>query len=305
MAADSAHIDVEAEIDRLYQVPLTAFVEARNALAARLKASGSKDGAARVKALARPNQPAWAANQVYWTARGEFDALVASVVRLQSAQLAGAAGGAALKDAMKNRREATDAVMRRASALLTAAGHGTNPGTLLKVSNTLEALAAQAARPSEVRLGRLVEDLEPPGFDAFAAIVASGPPTPRPSAGPTASDQPLGAEPEPPVVNLEAERAEAEGRLQVALADAEKRLDQARREAREAAGALSVAQKRAEAAQAELQEARRRLERAEERASLTAEDETSARQKAEQAIAARESAESERDAALGALRAIE
>ncbi|HEY6553522.1 MAG TPA: enterotoxin, partial [Vicinamibacteria bacterium] len=98
---------------------------------------------------------------------------------------------------------------------------------------------------------------------------------------------------------------EAGERLRVALADAEKRLDQMRREAREAAGALSVAEKRAEAAQAELQEARRRLERAEERAALTAQDEASARQRAEQAAAAREGAESERDASLRALRAVE
>jgi colicin import membrane protein len=115
----------------------------------------------------------------------------------------------------------------------------------------------------------------------------------------------LRVEPEPQVQSLEGERAEAGERLRVALADAEKRLEQARREFREASGALSVAEKRAEAAKAELQEASRRLERAEERAALTAEDETSARQKAEQAAAARESAEAERDASLRALRAVE
>jgi chromosome segregation ATPase len=111
-------------------------------------------------------------------------------------------------------------------------------------------------------------------------------------------------EPEPQVVSLAGDRAEAGERLRVTLADAEKRLDQMRREFREASGALSVAEKRAEAAKAELQEASRRLERAEERAALTAEDETSARQKAEQAAAARESAEAERDASLRALRAV-
>jgi hypothetical protein len=305
MAADFPDVKVEGEIDRLYQLPLDVFVEARNALAARLKASGNKDGAARVKALARPNQSAWAANQVYWTARGEFDALVASVVRLQNAQLPGAVGGVALKDAMKERREATDAVMRCAASLLTGAGHGTNPSTLLRVSNTLVALAAQAARPSDLCLGRLVQDLEPPGFETFAAIAASPPPAARFAAEPTASGEPSRAAAETLAVSPKAQGAEAGERLRVALAEAEKGLDQARREAREAAGALSVAEKRAEAARAELHEATRRLERAQERAALTAEDETSARQRAEQAASARESAEAERDAALRALRALE
>lgn len=69
-------IDVETEIDRLYQLSLAEFVAARNALAARLKSGGDKDNAARVRALARPNVPAWAANRAYWTARREFDALI-------------------------------------------------------------------------------------------------------------------------------------------------------------------------------------------------------------------------------------
>lgn len=307
MASQASDIDVEAETDRLYQLPLEAFVEARNALAARLKSIGDKEGAARVKALVRPSVPAWAANQVYWRARAEFDALVASVERLRNAQLPGAVGGAALREAMKARRDAQGLVLRSAVSLLTDAGHGTTPGALLRVSNTLEALAAEGARSSGVLPGRLVQDREPPGFDSFAAIAGAdlSTPSPRPRAAPTAQAQHKAVAPERPVEAKPTEREDAAERLRAALAESEKRLDGALREAREADGALSVAEKRAEAARGELEEARRRFERAHERAAVTAEEEGVAQRNAQRLAAFRDAAEAERDAALLALRAVE
>jgi hypothetical protein len=263
-----------------------------------------------VKALVRPNLPAWAANQVYWSARPEFDALLASVERLRKTQQSGA-GGTALRDAMKARRETLDLAVRAASARLASAGHGTNPDTLHRVSKTLEALAAQAARP-----GRLVQDLEPPGFDAFATSGVAEMPRRSPRAEPAvpATVAPVAAEPsvdrveavEDPAV-VEQRRAEdlqiAQEQRRTTLAECEQRLDLARRQAREAAGAQSVAEKRAEAAKAELEEATRRFERAKERAVLTAEDEIAARRTAEQLAAARDVAEADRDDALRALKA--
>jgi hypothetical protein len=313
MATKSTDLDVESETDRLYQLPLEGFVEARNALAARLKSSGDKDGAARVKALARPNAPAWAANQVYWRARREFDSLLASVDRLQNAQLGGAAPGAALRDAIKERREALDVVLRSAEAHLTSAGYATNPDTLRRVSNTLEALAAEGGRPARARPGRLVKDLEPPGFDAFAAMAEAAPPTPsrRLEVATPAPRKPVAGE--RPVEGVGTQQAEHAGqrradeaeRLRTALAEAEKRLDRARRDTRGAAAALSVAEKRAEAARSELEEATRRLARANDRAAQTAQDEATAREEAERLSASRDAAETERDAALRALRALE
>jgi DNA repair exonuclease SbcCD ATPase subunit len=291
MENGAAGLGLEAETDRLYQLPLDAFVEARNALAARLKARGDKDAAGRVKALVRPSVSAWVSNQVYWQARQEFDAFVTSVERLRTAQLTGAVGGAALRDAMKARRDALEVVLRRAEGLLAGSGHGSSPATLLRVSKTLEALAAERGRPAPVRPGRLAQDLEPPGFEALAALGEGGPPASSPKAEPAAEKPRATAEP-----------AES---LRAALAEAEKRLDRVRREAREAAGVLSVAEKRAAAARDELDEAKRRLERAQDRAALLAQDEVVARQKAEELEASRGAAEAERDTALSALRAVD
>ena len=320
MATLPPGLDVEAEIDRLYQLPLDAFVEARNALAGRLRSGGDKEGAARVKALARPNAAAWAANQVYWQARREFDALVASAERLQAAQLPGASGDTGLRDAMKARREAQDAALRSATSLLTSAGHSANPATLLRVANTLEAVAAGGARSGQPRPGRLAEDLEPPGFEAFAAsAIGDAPRAPSPvvQAFPVRGEK-AAREPEPAVDAVEAARAKAESaaeeadarraeeeQLRAALADRERALDRERRASREAAGALSVARKRTEAARAELEEAKRRFERAQERVALLAEDEAAKGREAERLDASREAAEAERDVALRALRAAE
>jgi hypothetical protein len=311
MSTESKDLDVEAEIDRLYQLPLDAFVAARNALAARLKACGDKDGTARVKALVRPSIPAWAANQVYWSARPEFDALLASVERLRQAQQ-GAAGGTALREAMKARREAQDLVLRAASARLASAGHGAKPDTLHRVSNTMEALAARGARSAEARPGRLVQDLEPPGFDALASVAGTESPsrgsrleTAAPASAAPAASQPKADHSGAKVDQVGAVDVIARDQLRLALAESEKRLDLARRQAREAAGAHSVAEKRAEAARAELIEATRRLERAKERAAVTAEDEAATRRTAEEMAAARDSAEADRDEAVSALRGVE
>ena len=64
---------IDAAIDRLYQLPLDEFTAARNALAKEL----GKEGAP-VKTLAKPPAAAWAINQVFWQRRPAFDALIAA-----------------------------------------------------------------------------------------------------------------------------------------------------------------------------------------------------------------------------------
>jgi hypothetical protein len=286
-------IDVEAETDRLYQLPLAQFVAARNALAARLKAGGNKDEAARVRALARPNIPAWATNQAYWTARREFDALVVATRHLQSAQAAGASG-ASLRDAMKGRREAHAAVMARAESLLVSAGHGASPDTLRRVSDTLESLAAASARSASAgpRPGRLIADLEPPGFEAITHVAPSPADPPRLDAG-TAGE------------GAHEARAVAVERARVQLAEAERSLESARRQAQEAAGARSVAQERAQAARDDLEEITRRFQAARDRAAFADAADAATRDEAERKAGACDRAEAARDAALRSLRDME
>ncbi|HXB56261.1 MAG TPA: hypothetical protein VN461_15890 [Vicinamibacteria bacterium] len=304
-------VDVETEIDRLYQLSLAEFIAARNALAAKLKAGGDKDNAARVRELGRPNVTAWAANLAYWRARPEFDALTASTRRLQSAQAEGATG-MALREAMKERREAQAALMERAKSLLVTAGHGASQDTLRRVSGTFEALAAESTHTDGVRAhpGRLIRDLEPPGFEAITQLAHDPPSGLRPDPGPSVQAPAEADSASRTNLSRAAERTN-ETRIEpleharAESAEAERRLERARREAREAAGARSVAEKRAQGARDELDEVTRRFNRAQERVGITAADAAAAREEAERKAAALEQAEAARDAARRSLRDLE
>jgi hypothetical protein len=290
-------IDIEAETDRLYQLPLAEFTAARNALAARLKSGGDKEQAALVRALPRPSIPAWAANQAYWAARVEFDALVLSTGRLQRAQVEGATG-AELREAMKERRETPGVVLKRAESLLVAAGHGAGQDTLRRVSDALEALALWATRPdgAPVRPGRLVGDLESPGFDVITALSQDREqvvPAGRPS-GPVG---PAGGPPKELAAALEHARQ--------ALAEAERSLEHAKRQAREAEGARSLAEGRAQAARNEVDEAARRLDGARERAALATDAAAKAQAEAGRLALARDAVEAAREAAARSVRDLE
>ena len=71
-------VDLEADIDRLYGVPLDEFVAERDQLAKRLNKDGDREAGARVKALRKPTVGAWALNQAVRRRRKETAALLAT-----------------------------------------------------------------------------------------------------------------------------------------------------------------------------------------------------------------------------------
>src|SRR4051812_14114134 len=106
----------------LYQLPLDEFTAGRDALAARLKASGDAAAAAEVKRARKPSVPAWAANQVVWRAASEWERLrtAAEALRLRYET---AASGEALRAAIREQHEAQHACEARAGELLAQHGH--------------------------------------------------------------------------------------------------------------------------------------------------------------------------------------
>ena len=151
--------DTEAEVDGLYHGPLAHFVEARNALAARLGTGGDAATAQRVRSLAKPSVPAWAANQVYWVARPEFDALSDAARRLRARQQAtGPSAGTGLREAMRKHREALAGALKKAEAILAQAGYVASPATLHRIAATLEALAAEQAASALVKAERALAE---------------------------------------------------------------------------------------------------------------------------------------------------
>ena len=161
-----------SDVDGLFQLPPDEFTAARNALAAQLKKAGRGDEADRVKALAKPPVPAWTVNQLYWRHRKAFDRLLAVGERFkkaQAAQLEGKKGD--LREPLEARRQTLAELAKVAGTVLRDAGHNPSPDTMRRVTTTLEALATYGTHPGAPAAGRLTEDVDPPGFEAVAALV--------------------------------------------------------------------------------------------------------------------------------------
>jgi DNA repair exonuclease SbcCD ATPase subunit len=140
----------------LYRAPHESFVAERQRLAAELKASDDKAGAARLAKLARPTVSAWAVNQLWWHARDAFEELFETAGQLRKGKLS--ASGA--------HRKALAQLSARAQKLLSAGGHAASEATLRRVTMTLSGLAAAGSFDPEPA-GALTKDRDPPGFEAF------------------------------------------------------------------------------------------------------------------------------------------
>jgi hypothetical protein len=155
-------VSLESEIDRLYQLPLSEFTAARNALAKTVKG----DEAARVKALAKPTVVPWAVNQLYWRDRKTFDRLLRAGGALRDAQIAALGGKHVdVRRATEAHRAALADAVRSATAL--ASGGGASPQAD-QLARMLEAVSLSAA-PAD-GAGRFTELMQPSGFEALAGI---------------------------------------------------------------------------------------------------------------------------------------
>lgn len=162
---------LNAEVDELFKLPLAEFTGARNALAARLKQSGRANDADLVKTLSKPSVSAWTVNQLYWNHRKAFDALLAAGQRIRNAQTSGFAGKT-MRESLDGRREVLVQLSDLATSLLTEAGHSPGPDTIRRITTTLEALSALGSLADGPTLGRLSQDVDPPGFESLASFMA-------------------------------------------------------------------------------------------------------------------------------------
>jgi len=275
--------DVEAEIDELYKLPLAEFTAARNALAGRLKKAGLRDDSDRVKLLGKPSVSAWAANQLYWKHRDSFDHLMTAAERVGQAHASQVSGKPAdTRGALTARREALSNLSRLADKLLRDSGHNPSPDTLRRITTTLEGLSSQS--PETHHLGRLAEDVDPPGFESLAAFI----PTVERLIFPKVEPPPPKKEAIPPKVAA----------ARAVLDAAESKLREARVKAQELAAALEDASKRSHDAESQLTRAQSAAEEARKRLSRVTAD-------AEKAAAALKDSERKVDEARKKLDSIE
>ena len=268
----------ESDIDRLYQLPLDEFTAAR----AELAKDADRDDKAAIKALAKPTLPAWVVNQLFWTSRKTWDALVDASNRLRSAHRAALSGKKVdLRDPDAAHRSALNAALKETNGILARAGHPATSSTLDAVSKTLAALPADHIAP-----GRLTKPLSPAGFELFSGVK----PAARGVVLRMPDRRPKEAEPR--------DTARAIGAAKQALREAESAVQKAESLASRHAERVERAEAVLEEAEKEAAEARKAAAKAEARveAARTALDETrrSARQAARaltDATAARDSAE--------------
>jgi hypothetical protein len=254
-------IELEADVDALFRLPLAEFTGARNTLAARLKKSGHGDEAIRVKTLAKPSVSAWAVNQLYWNHREAFDRLIESGERFHKAQGSRGSGKIAdMRTALAARREALAQLSDLATALLRDAGpnpgQSPTPDTVHRITTTLEAMSAYASRTDarhSGRPGRLTHDIDPPGFESFASLIPgagvtkpTGEParfTPSQKSRSAATNTRRKVAQDDDVRQLEEMRKAKVAAARVSLQDAKRSLT----EARVSAQSLEAAQKKADA----------------------------------------------------------
>jgi hypothetical protein len=160
--------DYRQALQALSRVPLANFVAERERLAAELRAAGDEDAARQLAQRRRPTASAWTVNQLYWHARGTFDALLAAAGEIRKGDLRETSAY----------REALGELRKRAAAVLQDAAHAASAATLSRVMGTLAAVAAAGGFDPDPP-GALATDRKPPGFDAFdePAAVAEHQPT--------------------------------------------------------------------------------------------------------------------------------
>lgn len=169
--------ELDAELDRLFELLPPEFTAARNDLARRLKRAGQSDAAARVQALRKPTIPVWAINQLARRHADAVEALITAGDELRAAQQAALAGGGReqLRAATSAEREAVRTLTQRAQELLKSAGQRPTHAVLERTAATLRAAALDARGRELLAAGMLAEELESTGFGAFEGMRVPAP----------------------------------------------------------------------------------------------------------------------------------
>jgi hypothetical protein len=245
-------VERDAEIDRLYGLPLDEFVRQRDELAKRLRRDGEREAADEVKRLRKPSAGAWALNQAVRRRRRETEELLAAGERLRAAHEALLSGGdpAALREAMQEERALASALADCAEAIASETGKS-GPALRERVRSTLHAATVDEEAREELATGRFLREREAVGLGPFGAGAAPATPAPR------RRERPAGA----PKGKRSAKDASA--REEAAARERRERLAGAERAVGEAQAALDEAESAHSAAAGELDTARETLRDAE------------------------------------------
>ena len=308
----------QSDVDNLFQLPLAEFTAARNALAAKLKKAGKAEEAERIKRLLKPPASAWTVNQLYWRHSKDLAALMENGDRFRAAQAAQLAGKAVdVRRLLDSRRQSLTLLTKRAADILRTAGHAATPDTMRRIMTTLEALATYGTGEGAPPAGRLTDDLDPPGFEALAALVPRDGtnkregdisrvlPFRQETRKPRAPSRRGKLDPEEEARRREEELNAKRAAAREAVRAAEQTVQEARAAVEEVEGALKQAAARTKAAEQEKLEAEQRFEQASAAAAEVTREARAVARRAEEAAQAVSDAERELERAQQALNAVQ
>jgi len=255
------------DVDILFTLPLSEFIGARKALAARLKKVGQGNDAEYVMSLTKPPISAWTVNQLFWYHRDEFQELIDAGDRFRKAQTSRSAGKVVdMRDALDARRQALTELSDLASRLLEESGHNASLETLRRITTILEALSAYASASDGPTPGRLTEDVDPPGFETLAGFTASAGAAKSPSASSTKKPLPVVKSPQKgkgsEATRLKEIHQEKIASAKALLQDAKKALVDARSKAERLETAQEKADREMKDAEKQRREAEQRFKKA-------------------------------------------
>ena len=179
--------DLDAATTELYALAPEEFVGARTALVKQARAAKDRTLATAIGALRRPTRTAWLVNLLARDDHAAVGALLDLGDALRSAQEQ--RDGPALRELSARRRQAIDALVRRATVLSRDAGHPPTESTLNEVAQTLQAALGDPGVADQVRDARLAGAAvyggfggpaepggEPTGGQDLAALLAASMP---------------------------------------------------------------------------------------------------------------------------------
>lgn len=258
--------DVE-DADDLYRLPPQEFTAARDALARRLRAAKERERADEVKRLRRPSALAWALNQVARSDGALLDAVLAAGDELRDAF--GRGDGRGIRDAEREMRQASEAVVDAAATALAEGGNAVTDDARSRLATTLRAALMDADVAARLRSGTLERDVEAAGLGLEDMAVVG------PATAPRAPSRPRGEARERERKDPEQQKAEREERrrreearkaARVRVAELEATAERLATRAERLAGVADRAEEAARQARIEAGEAQTEAEEAAERA---------------------------------------
>ena len=131
-----------------------------------LRKAGEREAADDVASLRKPSVATWAVNQLARRHPEEVRELIRVAKDLRRGQREALEGrsGDRLQVAMREQRDAVQALVDAAREILEESGRSAESGVLTRISTTLRAAAATEGGAKDLAAGRLTEELEESGF---------------------------------------------------------------------------------------------------------------------------------------------